>query len=309
MTDLEEVREFNRFYTRQIGLLAEHLPASDLSLPEARVLYELARAGERTAAEMARRLRMDKAHLSRILARFRARGLIHSRVSPEHARRRLLRLTEGGRRAFAAADQGTRAAMAELLRPLDPQARRRLLGAMREIRAAFGADVHEAPVSLRPLKPGDLGWIAHRQAILYHGEYGWDFTYEGLVCEILGEFVAHFDPQVEDAWVAECGHTIVGSVFLMRGEEPEHAKLRLLYVEPSARGRGVGRTLVNTCIERARALHYQRLTLWTNDVLVAARRLYQAAGFQLIEERRHRSFGHDLLGQTWSLDLTARASV
>jgi DNA-binding MarR family transcriptional regulator/N-acetylglutamate synthase-like GNAT family acetyltransferase len=303
MTDIDEVREFNRFYSRQIGLLAEHLPASDLSLPEARVLYELARGGERTAADIARLLRMDKAHLSRVLARFRARGLIHTRVSPEHAKRRLLRLTDAGRRSFAAAEQGTRAAMEELLRRLDPKARQRLLGAMREIRGVFGAEARDAGVRLRALEPGDLGWITHRQALLYHREYGWDWTYEGLVCDILGKFVAHFDPQREDAWVAEQCDTIVGSVFLMKSEEQDSAKLRLLYVEPSARGLGVGRTLVDTCIERARALHYRRITLWTNDVLVAARHIYQAVGFQLIEERAHHSFGHDLVGQTWTLEV------
>jgi DNA-binding MarR family transcriptional regulator/GNAT superfamily N-acetyltransferase len=304
MTDVDEVREFNRFYTRQIGLLAEHLPATDLSLPEARVLYELAREGERTAAQMVRLLKMDKAHLSRILARFRGRGLIHSRVSPEHAKRRLLRLTHAGRRIFAAADQGTRAAMDEVLRPLDPDARQRLLGAMREIRGVFDPDMRDARVRLRALAPGDLGWITHRQGLLYQREYGWDRTYEGLVCELLGKFVTHFDREREDAWVAECCGAPVGSVFLMKSEVEETAKLRLLYVEPSVRGRGVGRTLVHTCIERARALRYRSISLWTNDVLIGARRIYQAAGFQLREERAHHSFGHDLVGQTWTLELT-----
>ncbi len=308
MTDVDEVREFNRFYTRQIGLLAEHLPASELSLPEARVLYELARGGERTAADLARLLRMDKAHLSRILSRFRARGLLESRVSPEHARHRLLRLTDAGRRTFAAADQGTRAAMDELLGPLDANARQKLLGAMREIREVFGAEAREASVRLRAPEPGDLGWITHRQGLLYHREYGWDRTYEGLVCEILGKFIAHFDATREEAWVAERCGSIVGSVFLMRSEEPDSARLRLLYVEPGARRLGVGRTLVNTCIEHARALGYRRITLWTNDVLVAARRIYQAAGFKLIEERAHHSFGHDLVGQTWTLELIPRAT-
>jgi DNA-binding MarR family transcriptional regulator/N-acetylglutamate synthase-like GNAT family acetyltransferase len=309
MTDVDEVREFNRFYTRQIGLLGEHLPASDLSLPEARVLYELARAGERTAAEMVRLLRMDKAHLSRILARFRVRGLIHSRVSPEHAKRRLLRLTEAGRRTFAALDQGTRAAMEDVLSPLDPDARQRLLGAMREIRGVFGAEARRAGIRLRSVAPGDLGWITHRQGLLYQREYGWDWTYEGLVCDILGKFVANFDCKREDAWIAERAGAIVGSIFLMKSEAEETARLRLLYVEPSARGLGIGRTLVDVCIERARELRYRRITLWTNDVLVAARRIYQAVGFQLSEERAHHSFGHRLVGQTWTLDLTPPATA
>ena len=304
MTDVDQVREFNRFYTRQIGLLAEHLPASDLSLPQARVLYELSRGGEHTAADLARLLKMDKAHLSRILARFRGRGLLHSRVSPEHAKRRLLRLTDAGRHTFAVADQGSRAAMQEILRPLDGHARERLLGAMREIRGVLGEEAHDSAVRLRAVAPGDLGWIAHRQALLYQREYGWDWTYEGLVCDLLGKFVAHFDPKREDAWVAERAGVIVGSIFLMKGDAQDIAKLRLLYVEPSARGLGLGRTLVNTCMERARALGYRTLTLWTNDVLVAARCIYQAAGFELLEERAHHSFGHDLVGQTWTLELT-----
>jgi DNA-binding MarR family transcriptional regulator/N-acetylglutamate synthase-like GNAT family acetyltransferase len=304
MTDVDQVREFNRFYTRQIGLLAEHLPASDLSLPQARVLYELARGGEHTAADLARLLKMDKAHLSRILARFRGRGLLHSRVSPEHAKRRLLRLTDAGCRTFAAADQGSRAAMQEILRPLDRHARERLLLAMREIRGVLGAEARDSGVRLRAVAPGDLGWIAHRQALLYQREYGWDWSYEGLVCELLGKFVAHFDPKREDAWVAERAGAVVGSIFLMKGDAQDSARLRLLYVEPSARGLGLGRTLVNTCIERARALRYRTVTLWTNDVLVTARRIYQAAGFQLTEERAHRSFGHDLVAQTWTLELT-----
>jgi DNA-binding MarR family transcriptional regulator/N-acetylglutamate synthase-like GNAT family acetyltransferase len=304
MTDVDQVREFNRFYTRQIGLLAEHLPASDLSLPQARVLYELARGGEHTAADLARLLKMDKAHLSRILARFRGRGLLHTRVSPEHAKRRLLRLTDAGRRSFAAADQGSRAAMQEILTPLDDHARERLLGAMREIRAVLGEKARDNGVRLRAVAPGDLGWIAHRQGLLYQREYGWDWTYEGLVCELLGKFVARFDVKREDAWVAERAGAIVGSIFLMKGDAEETAQLRLLYVEPSARGLGLGRMLVNTCIERAHALRYRRVTLWTNDVLVAARRIYQAAGFQLTAERAHHSFGHDLVGQTWTLELT-----
>lgn len=179
---------------------------------------------------------------------------------------------------------------------------------MQAIRAVLseGQDA-AAAVRLRGLRPGDLGWITHRQAVLYNREYGWDWTYEGLVSGILAGFVAGHDPAREDAWVAERAGVIIGSVFLMKGEDPAIAKLRLLYVEPEARGLGVGRLLVATCIERARALGYRRLTLWTNDVLVAARRIYQAAGFQLVDQAPHHSFGHDLMGQTWTLDLTAAA--
>jgi DNA-binding MarR family transcriptional regulator len=306
MTLTDEVRSFNRFYTREIGLLNRSLPATDLSLPEARVLYELAQApeGGRTAAEIGRTLRIDKAHLSRIVARFHARGLMASRVSPDHRKHRLLTLTEAGRKAFAAAEAAARAQVDALLEPIDLGGRTRVVESMRLIRAALkDRDADAANLSLRPLRPGDVGWIIHRQAVLYHEEYGWDWTYEGLASRILGDFVAGFDPAREDGWVAERGGAIAGSIFLMKSDDPAVAKLRLLYVEPAARGAGLGRTLVATCIARARELGYRELTLWTNDILVAARRIYQAAGFRLVSEAPHHSFGHDLVGQTWTLDL------
>ncbi|MBR0641973.1 bifunctional helix-turn-helix transcriptional regulator/GNAT family N-acetyltransferase [Plastoroseomonas hellenica] len=304
MIPADEVRSFNRFYTREIGLLEAHLPAGDFTLAEARVLYELAQGDGRTAAEIGRGLRMDRAHLSRILARFRARGLLRSRVSPDHGKHLLLALTEAGRAAFAALDHGTRTQVEAILAPLDSEGRERLVAAMQAIRAVLDRDrAAGAAVLLRGLRPGDLGWITHRQAVLYHREYGWDWTYEGLVSGILAGFVAGHDPAREDAWVAERAGVIVGSVFLMQGDDPAVAKLRLLYVEPEARGLGVGRRLVAACIDRARALGYRSLTLWTNDVLVAARRIYQAAGFRLVEQAPHHAFGHDLIGQTWMLDL------
>jgi len=310
MTIIDEIRGFNRFYTREIGLLAEHLPASDLSLAEARVLYELAQGGEPTAAEIVRRLKMDKAHLSRIIARFKLRGLVQARVSPDHGKRLLLALTDAGQKAFVSLDQGMRSAMDKVLAPIDQDGRQRLVAAMREVSNILGGDETQAGnVRLRSLAPGDLGWITHRQAVLYNREYGWDWTYEGLVFEILAKFVANFDPDREDAWVAERAGSIVGSVFLMKSDDPSTAKLRLLYVEPNARGLGIGSKLVDTCINRAGELRYRKITLWTNDVLVSARRIYQAAGFVLIEEARHHSFGHDLAGQTWALNLIPPSTV
>jgi DNA-binding MarR family transcriptional regulator/N-acetylglutamate synthase-like GNAT family acetyltransferase len=306
MTLTDEVRSFNRFYTREIGLLNRRLPATDLSLPEARVLYELAHAPleGRTAAEIGRALGMDKAHLSRIVARFGARGLTQSRASPDHGKHRLLALTAAGQKAFAGAEAAARAQVDALLTPIGEGGRERLAEAMRDIRAALdGREAVAAAFGLRRLKSGDVGWIIHRQAVLYQQEYGWDWTYEGLASRILGAFVAEFDPGREDGWVAERRGAIVGSIFLMKGDEPSVAKLRLLYVEPSARGAGLGRTLVATCIARARELGYRQLTLWTNDVLNSARRIYQAAGFRLVSEAPHHSFGHDLVGQTWRLDL------
>ena len=306
MTLTDEIRAFNRFYTREIGLLNRSLPATDLSLPEARVLYELAQAPQRgrTAAEIGRTLGMDKAHLSRIVARFVARGLALSRVSPDHRKHRLLLLTDAGRKVFAAAEAGARAQVDALIEPVDAGGRNRLVEAMRDIRVALrDRDTEGADVRLRQPRPGDVGWIIHRQAVLYAQEYGWDWTYEGLASRILGAFVAEFDPAREDGWVAERGGAVVGSIFLMKSDDPAVAKLRLLYVEPSARGAGVGRRLVAACIARARELGYRELTLWTNDILVAARRIYQAEGFRLVSEAPHHSFGHDLVGQTWTLDL------
>jgi DNA-binding MarR family transcriptional regulator/N-acetylglutamate synthase-like GNAT family acetyltransferase len=306
MTLTDEVRSFNRFYTLKIGLLNRSLPATDLSLPEARVLYELAQAPAegRTAADIGRSLGMDKAHLSRIVARFIARGLARSEVSPNHRKHRLISLTKAGRTVFAGAEAAARAQVNALIEPIGAAGRNRLAEAMRDVRAALkDRDAESEEVSLRPLRPGDVGWIIHRQAVLYAQEYGWDWTYEGLASRILGSFVAEFDAAREDGWVAERGGAVVGSIFLMKSDDPAVAKLRLLYVEPSARGAGVGRMLVATCIARARELGYRQLTLWTNDILVAARHIYQAAGFRLVSEEPHHSFGHDLVGQTWTLDL------
>ena len=303
-TLVEQIRRFNRFYTREIGLLAEHLPASEFTLAEARVLYELAQSGEQTAADIIRTLGMDKAHVSRIVARFQKAGLLKSRVSPTHGKHKLLSLTAKGRNAFQRLNDGTEAQIGSLLNRIPPQNREYLAKNMEEIQQLLAArPVSSEDVRLRSLKVGDLGWITHRQAVLYQQEYGWDWTYEGLVAQILGDFAMHFDATREDAWVAELNGHVVGSVFLMKSQDPQIAKLRLLYVEPSARGLGVGSRLVKQCIERARELGYARLTLWTNDILVSARKIYQSAGFTLVEQNSHHSFGKDLVGQTWVLDL------
>ncbi len=304
MSVVSEVRSFNRFYTRKIGLLAEHLPASALSLADARVLYELAQSKEQTAAAIVRSLGMDKAHVSRIVARFRAGGLVQSRLNPAHGKQKLLSLTSAGRKTFKRLDRGTQLQIESLLSPLAEQECKRLVAGMQDIQSILGVEP-PAPesVRLRPLQVGDLGWITHRQAILYHNEYGWDWSYEGLVSKILGDFVANHDANRDDAWVAEAAGNVLGSVFLVKSADPGVAQLRLLYVEPSARGLGVGTRLVGACIDRARALGYHRLQLWTNDILGSARRIYQAAGFRLLKQEKHRSFGHALVGQTWMLDL------
>lgn len=307
MSHIEQVRSFNRFYTREIGLLAEHLPQSNLSLAEARVLYELAQSDEQTAADVIRSLGMDKAHVSRIVGRFRKAGLLKSRPNPAHGKQLLLSLTAAGKKAFKQLNDGTESQIASLLAPLTAENRQRLSKAMEEVQTILGPKPAPAKVvQFRPLKVGDLGWITHRQAVLYTQEYGWDWTYEGLVGRILGEFAEHFDAACEDAWIAEVDGQVVGSVFLMKTEDEKVAKLRLLYVDPAARGLGVGTRLVRLCIERARELGYSALTLWTNDVLRSARKIYEAAGFVLQEENRHHSFGKELNGQIWTLDLETK---
>src|SRR5579862_4629164 len=302
---IDEIRSFNRFYTRRIGLLEEGLSNSPFSLVEARVLYELARGEADTAADLSRALDMDKAHLSRVLGRLRGRGLVASAVSPRHAKHRLLSLTESGRAAFAALERGTKAQMDALIAPLDLMTANRLAGAMRDIKSILDRPVaSDHAFLLRSPRVGDLGWVVHRQALLYAEEYGWDWTFEGLIAGIIERFIANFDPAREAAWIAERHGAIAGSIFLVRGDEPAMGKLRLLYVEPSARGLGVGAALVTACIERARESGYSRLLLWTNDVLISARHIYEAAGFKLIAEEKHHSFGHDLVGQTWALELS-----
>ena len=303
-TLIDQVRTFNRFYTREIGLLAEHLPGSEFTLAEARVLYELAQSREQTAAEMIRSLGMDKAHISRIVARFQNARLLKSRVSPHHGKQKLLSLTAPGRKAFLQLNDGTESQIEALVAPLLSEERHRLAREMQDIQRLLSATATSPEeVQLRSLKVGDLGWITHRQAILYEQEYGWDWTYEGLVAKILGEFASQFDRAREDAWVADLHGTVVGSVFLMKSADARVAKLRLLYVDPAARGLGVGSRLVQKCIARARELGYAELTLWTNDILVSARKIYQAAGFTLLEESPHHSFGKDLVGQTWLINL------
>jgi DNA-binding MarR family transcriptional regulator/GNAT superfamily N-acetyltransferase len=304
MDAIGSLRRFNRFYTRELGLLDERLSRSPFSLTEARVLYELARRASPTAAEIARDLALDPAYLSRILKRFKARRLAASAPSARHAKHNLLSLTPEGRAAFDALERAAVEQIAGMLAPLSEASRRRLIGAAGVIEETLNA--RRAPNEefiLRPPKAGDLGWVIHRQAALYASEYGWDWTFEGLAAEILGDFVKTFDPVRERGWLAERHGEIVGSVFLMRGDDATTGKLRLLYVESVARRLGIGAALVDACVSAAKEIGYRRLTLWTNDVLVSARRLYEAAGFKLTSQRPHASFGKRLVGQIWTLDM------
>jgi Transcriptional regulators len=315
--DVSTVRAFNRFYTRQIGVLEDGLLHTPFSLAEARVIYELAHQGETTATALGIELRLDGGYLSRLLRSLAERGLIVQRPSKDDGRRTLLTLSAAGRRAFAKLDTRASEEVRALLDGIVPAGRARVVAAMRAIQdelsverssaaatAPTAAPTTTASYSLRSHRPGDMGWIIHRQAVLYHMEYGWNEEYEALIARIMADFVERFDPARERCWVAERGGVIVGSVFVVRHAEREGvAKLRLLYVEPEARGLGLGRRLVREVTEFARGAGYHTITLWTNSVLASARRIYEAEGYQLAREEPHHSFGMDLVGQTWELAL------
>ena len=298
-----DVRHFNRFWTRQIGVLREGYLESPFSLTEVRVLYEFARREETTASELGEELGLDAGYLSRILRGFEKHGLIHKRPSEADGRRRLLRLTERGREAFAPLDARSRGEIGAMLGGMSIAGQERLVKAMRTIeRLLSGRPDPVIPYLLRPHQPGDMGWVVHRHGILYAREYGWDERFEALVAEIVAKFIRQYDPKLERCWIAERDGEIVGCVFLVR-ESEEIAKLRLLLVEPKVRGLGIGSRLVEECIRFARQAGYRKITLWTNDVLDSARRIYKAMGFRLVHEEPHHSFGHDLVGQTWELML------
>lgn len=300
---IDAVRAFNRFYTRQIGLLDEGLLKSAFSLTEARVLYELAHRDGLTATDLGRDLGLDAGYVSRLLKKFERLHLISRSTVVSDARQSSIALTLAGRNAFAPLNKDSHDQVAALLDRLPASEQDRLVKSMRTVQALLGESAEpRIPYLLRPLQVGDIGWIIRRQGMLYAQDYGWDKTYEALVAEILAAFVKSFDPKWERSWIAERDGEVVGSVFVVRKSD-QVAKLRLLYVEPSARGLGIGRRLVEECIGFSRAKGYKTLTLWTNDILTAARHIYQAAGFKLIEEEPHHSFGKDLVGQTWDLEL------
>lgn len=300
---IQAVRRFNRFYTQQIGVLREGFLESPFSLSEVRVLYELAHRDQSTATQLSRELGLDLGYLSRILRGFERRGLVAKRPSELDRRQTDLSLTSRGREAFELLNERQRLQVEAMLRPLAEEDRRRLVDAMQVIRQVLDPPAEPpVPYILRPPGPGDLGWVVHRHGALYAQEYGWDERFEGLVAGIVAEFVANFDPRAERCWIAEREGENVGSVFLVRKSETV-AKLRLLLVEPQARGLGIGKRLVDECIRAARQMGYKKMTLWTNDVLTAARAIYVRAGFQLVHQESHHSFGHALIGETWELEL------
>jgi len=300
---IESVRAFSRFYTRRIGLLQESLLDSPFTLTEGRVVWELAHRKAATASELSADLGLDPGYLSRVLKGLRRRGLLAGRPSPDDGRRVLVSLTSAGRSAFARIDKASRAEIAGLLAPLGDAEQEELVGALDTARRLLSpADARGPAYILRPPRAGDLGWAVQLHGTLYAREYGWDWTFEALVAEIMARFARQFDAARERCWIAERDGRNVGCVFLVRKED-DVAQLRCLLVDPSARGLGIGRRLVQECIRFARDVGYRRIMLWTNDVLHAARRIYETEGFRLVEEERHRSFGHDLVGQNWERDL------
>jgi DNA-binding MarR family transcriptional regulator/GNAT superfamily N-acetyltransferase len=301
------VRRFNRFYTRRMGLLDEGLLDSPFSLTEVRLLYEIAGQAGITATGLREILALDAGYLSRLLRGLRKQGLISARAPASDRRQRRLTLTERGRRTFGALDARSTEEAGAMLARLSRSERRELVGAMAGIEGLLGkasdrAEPGSAEVVIRDPRPGELGWVVKRHGELYAAEYGWDAEFEGLVAGIVGRFVAELDPRVERCWIAELMGEPAGSVFLVK-ESVTGGRLRLLLVEPWARGHGVGSRLVDECLGFARAAGYRKVTLWTNAQLHAARRIYQRAGFRQVDEQRHHSFGQDQVSQTWELEL------
>jgi DNA-binding MarR family transcriptional regulator/ribosomal protein S18 acetylase RimI-like enzyme len=312
MSSVDAVRAFNRFYTRQIGALAEHHLESPFSLTDMRVLYELAHRDAPTATGLGRDLGLDAGYLSRILRRFETRGLLGRTPSSADARQRLLGLTRKGRAAFAPLEARARGDVEALLGRLAGPEQRQVVDAMGTIERLLGAPRAEAARAesylLRAHQAGDMGWVVHRHAAMYAREWGYNAEFEALVARICADFLDHFDPAGERCWMAERNGDIVGSVFVVRKSKTV-AKLRLLLVEPEARGLGIGRRLIDECIRFARQAGYRRLTLWTQSDLDAARRLYQRAGFRRVHKKSHHAFGRtDLVAETWDLTLSAPRS-
>ena len=299
---VSEVRSFNRFYTKQIGLLEEGLLQSPYSLTEVRVLYELAHRDSCLASELAVELSLDPGYLSRILRKFQDQKLIERKQSKEDGRQNVLTLAAKGRAVFEPLNQASAKEVAAMLERLSLPERHRLVSSMKAIQSMLEPKPDSEPFLLRPHRPGDMGWVVKRHGELYSQEYGWDERFEALVAEIAAEFIKNFDQKCERCWIAERHGEPIGSVFLVRKDD-EVAKLRLLLVEPSARGFGLGRRLVEECIRFAKQVGYKRITLWTQSNLAAARAIYEKCGFQLMSQQNHRSFGKELVAETWEKGL------
>jgi DNA-binding MarR family transcriptional regulator/GNAT superfamily N-acetyltransferase len=297
------VRAFNRFYTRKLGVLDQQLLKSPFSLSEARVLYELAHGENLAAKEIGIELGLDPGYLSRIVQSFEEKGLLTRKPLPADRRQHLLGLTAKGRQAFAKVDRSSHDDVADTLASLRRGDGQRLIEAMAVIERLLGASpAPPPPALLRNHRPGDMGWVVQSHGALYASEYGFDSSFEGLVAEITAKFLGSFDASRERCWIADIDGVQVGSIFLVRHTD-DIAKLRLLLVDPAGRGQGLGQRLVAECISFAQACGYRKITLWTQSILVAARRIYQDAGFKLVATEPHRSFGQSLIGETWEREL------
>lgn len=305
-TQVRAIRSFNRFYTRKIGVV-DGMASSPFSLAEARVLYELAHREKPTATDIRKELGLDAGYMSRILRNFERRKLVTREQSKADERQRFLSLTPKGRRVFAPLNERSNRDVAAMIEAVPAAERKQLVEAIESVRRLLGdkPQMPETAYLLRMHQPGDLGWIVYRQAVLYTEEYGWDGTYEALAAEIVAAFIKTYDPKRERAWIAEKDGKRVGAVFVAKGSD-EVARLRLLHVEPQARGLGIGRRLVEECVRFARQAGYQKMTLWTQSILYAARHIYKQAGFQVVREEKHHSFGKDLTAETWELNLRAQ---
>jgi DNA-binding MarR family transcriptional regulator/GNAT superfamily N-acetyltransferase len=297
------VRRFNRLYTRRIGVLQDGFLDTPYSLAECRVIYELAQRDKATATDVAAALGLDHGYLSRILRGFAERGLVARTASPSDRRQSLLSLTAKGRLAFSKLDQRSQDDVAAMLQRLSATDQARVVAAMRTLESLLGeAPAMDAPYILRPPRPGDMGWIVAQHGLVYGGEYGWDDRLEALTAEIVAAFVRDFDPRRERCWIAERDGENVGSVFIVKDSD-EIARLRLLLVEKKARGLGIGARLVDEAVRFSRDTGYRKVTLWTHSVLIAARRIYERAGFKLVASKTHQEFGKELTGETWDLQL------
>ena len=297
------VRAFNRFYTRKLGVLDRQLLKSPFSLSEARVLYELAHREDASAREIGSELGLDAGYLSRIVQNFDDNGLITRKPLPADRREYRLSLTAKGRQAFARLERSSQEDVRAMLADLPAGGGQRLIGAMALIERLLRAPDAPPPIAiLRSPRPGDMGWVVQSHGALYAGEYGFDSSFEGLVAEIVSKFLASFDQLRERCWIAEIDGAQVGSVFLVRHSD-DVAKIRLLIIDPAGRGQGLGKRLVAESIAFARACGYRKITLWTQSVLLAARKIYQDAGFVLMGSEANRSFGQDLISETWELEL------
>ncbi len=302
---VERMRRFNRFYTHKIGLLEGSRLYDPFSLAETRVLYEIAYRLRVTASDLVRDIGIDAGYLSRMLRGFEKQGLIMRKAAKEDARQSVLSLTAAGRKAFAPQEDVSRRVLSPLLERLAPPDRARLVGAMDTITQLLSEETPAATPGfrLRPHRPGDIGWMIQKHGELYTAEYGWDGSFEALAAEVGAQFLRDFDPKWENSWIAELDSgERVGCVFLIR-KSATVAKLRVLIVDPKARGLGVGKALVQACIDFARAKGYRKITLWTNSILLAARGIYEKAGFKLVHSEPHESFGQKLIGETWDLKL------